>query len=100
MRPILLAAAAALAAVTLSAAAAHVPKKALKLLHLIEQVGGAGSGLDGDTGRGMAPSAFAVGRSSVQDRQGALVGPVISVPPTVLDSRRIVGCTVGERPVW
>ena len=99
MRPILLAAAAALAAVTLSAAAAHVPKKALKLLHLIEQVDGAGSGLDADTVRGMTPSAFAAGRLLVKDSHGALVGPVVSVPPTFLDSSLIVVRTVGAGPV-
>jgi len=51
-------------------AEAKPPKKALKVLNLLKQVDGAGSGLDADTVRGLSPLV-------VRDANGAPVGPVV-----------------------
>ena len=66
-------------------------KAALKLLKMLKQVDGAGSGLDADTVRGVAPLV-------VKDAQGKLVGTVIDAIGAS-ESRVTVARTVGGAPV-
>src|SRR5207253_5426303 len=66
-------------------AEAKPPKAALKVLNLLKQVDGAGSGLDADTVRGVAPVV-------VRDAHGALVGTVLDqTDATLLNVVRGVG---------
>src|SRR5438094_7302706 len=52
-------------------------KAALKVLNLLKQVDGAGSGLDADTLRGMTPAQLQTGTVVVKDSQGKVVGAVL-----------------------
>jgi hypothetical protein len=95
MRTVIIATLAALLGAALAGNA--TTKKAAKLLHMIEQVDGAGSGLDADTVRGMAPADFQTGILVVKDSTGATVGMVFasgSQPDNVEIVRNVSGSPV------
>jgi hypothetical protein len=78
------------------AASKGAQKKALKLLNMLKQVDGAGSGLDADTVQGMTPAALQGARLVVKDSQGKVVGAVLGQGD---DEVRQVVRNVGGQPV-